>query len=88
MRWNATTQNASLWVDGVLALSGYTGHSQFRESHGPAFGVSGFTTQGYFQNVEFSIDYPVAENPVPEPATAALLVAGLMTLGWAKTRRT
>jgi len=50
--------------------------------------VSGFTTQGYFQNVEFSIDYPVAENPVPEPATAALLVAGLMTLGWAKTRRT
>ena len=78
MRWNATTQNASLWVDGVLALSGYTGHSQFRESHGPAFGVSGLTTQGNFQNVEFSINYPVAENPVPEPATAALVGMALV----------
>jgi hypothetical protein len=83
MRWDPGTQSASLWVDGVLALSGYTGHTQFRESHGPIFGVTGFTTQGLFQSVEFSINYPVSSS-VPEPSTYALVGIGLVA--WLRRR--
>lgn len=77
MRWDPTTQSASLWVDGVLTLSGYTGHTQFREGHGPIWGVTGNTTLGLFRDVTFSINDPISSG-VPEPSAVLLTAAGLL----------
>lgn len=78
MRWDPVTQSASLWVDGVLTLSGYTGHTQFREGHGPIYGVTGNTTLGLFQNITFSINDPAPPSGVPEPSAVLLTAAGLL----------
>ena len=83
MRYDATTQTASLWVDGALALSGYSGHTTSREGHGPFFGVSGSGPE-LFSQVTFAInDAPVG---VPEPATFGIAAAGLGVI-WAAIRR-
>lgn len=69
MRYDPVSQTVSLWVDGAQALSGYTGHNEFRQNHGPAFGVTGNTQDAYFAQVSFT--------PTPEPGTWALVLAGL-----------
>lgn len=100
MRYDPLTGSASLWVDGLLVLSGYTGHTQFREGHGPLFGASGFTTQVFLQNVVFSINDPASPggggtggssgdpSGVPEPSTYALLLAGVALIAGAGKLRT
>ena len=55
MRYDPKTKSAGLWLDGIQVLSGYKGHSLFREGHGPAFGASGNTTSLLIQHVEFTI---------------------------------
>lgn len=83
MRYDPGTQSASLYVDGVLRLSGYTGHQMFRENHGPSFGVSGNTVQANFVSVAFDINYPApppAGTDTPEPSAAWLLAGGLLLL--------
>jgi hypothetical protein len=75
MRWDPGTQSASLRVNGVQMLTGYTGHTQFRESHGPLFGQNGPGSFAYFRSVEFRINDPEPTG-VPEPGTWVLTGAG------------
>jgi hypothetical protein len=89
MRYDPASQTAGLWVDGVQVLSGYTGHTQFRESHGPAWGVAGFSLPANFNCIAFTVNDggPVdgcgvdagGAGAIPEPATFALAVAGLLS---------
>jgi hypothetical protein len=78
----ATT--ASLFVNGVEVLSGYTGNPSFTEGFiGSSFaGLSG--GQANFNFVSLSAGIPV---PTPEPASLALLSTSLIGIGLIRRRR-
>ncbi len=92
MRYDPATQRAGLWVDGIQVLSGYTGHTLFRESHGPAFGVTGNTVPANFSCVQFTVNDGTSSDgcgvttagggggAVPEPSTFVLTAAALIAL--------
>lgn len=72
MRYDPGTQTAGLWVDGVQTLSGYTGHTEFRQGGGPGWGVTGHTNDAFFAGVTFT--------STPEPGTWAFVASGLAAL--------
>jgi hypothetical protein len=39
LRYDHTTQTASLWIDGQERASGYRGHHQYQENYGLMFGA-------------------------------------------------
>lgn len=59
LRFDHSTQAASLWIDGHLAASGYHGHTQFLEDRGLILGaysyLSAKTAVGVFRTVRFEV---------------------------------
>jgi hypothetical protein len=60
LRFDASLQTASLWIDGEKRLEGYRGHSQFQSpGSGVLFGTTPYRNQGglaLFQAVRFEIN--------------------------------
>jgi hypothetical protein len=84
MIYDPGSASASLEVDGVTVLTGYTGHTLYLNDLGLWFGTSGGSGgPGNFNLVEFSAN-------VPEPAPVVFIGGGLVVLvvlGFTRRRR-
>lgn len=60
LRYDHTTQTASLWIDGLQKASGYRGHHQFQENYGLMFGAAIYRTMiessMVFREVRFEVN--------------------------------
>jgi hypothetical protein len=79
--YNAATQTADLYIDGVDRISGYTGQTQFYDSGGTSFGAD---NGGQSNNNLFELQVGVA---VPEPSTFVLSSVAAVVVGTTYTRR-
>ncbi|MFN7936937.1 MAG: hypothetical protein U0R19_26685 [Bryobacteraceae bacterium] len=87
IRYDPSTASATLWIDGVERLSGYTGNTFFRENHGPFFGSnSDLSTKANFNFVRFASGDAAAQD-VPEAASMICSGLGLLVMGLWQRRR-
>ena len=60
LRYDHTTQTASLWIDGQQRSTGYRGHHQYQENYGLMFGAAIYRTAKessmVFRSVRFEAD--------------------------------
>jgi DNA-binding winged helix-turn-helix (wHTH) protein len=58
LRFDHSTQTATLWIDGRQMASGYRGHTQFVQDRGLSFGAANYansTGVGIFRSVRFEV---------------------------------
>lgn len=86
--YNPATGKADLFIDNVLASSGYAGFSSFLEGRGVMFGnVANTDGVTNFNYVRFTSGSPTqGGGEVPEPTAILLTAGGLVVVGLAKKR--
>lgn len=79
LAFSSITQQASLYVDGALTASGYSGFNNILNNNGLSFSVFSAGVSR-FSSVSLNI------SAVPEPTTESLFVLGLIALVYARRR--